>query len=136
MIRHRKEPGVFTTAQRVFTQTIGADLVSVQPMGAPKGKLVYLDFQTPHTKKKHENKTQKMQHTKTDEHSEPKYRVGDKFRENYVRGNVWWEIVEVRYGVTEPEYDLTNKPLNTQTITLGESALDTKYHKLNTQFTK
>lgn len=77
-----------------------------------------------------------MQHTKIDEHSEPKYRVGDKFRENCVRGNVWYEIVEVRYGVTEPEYDLTNQPLNTKTMTLGESALDAKYHKLNTQFTK
>lgn len=73
-----------------------------------------------------------MQHTETNENSEPKYRVGDKFRENYVRGNVWWEIVEVRYGAIEPEYDLTNEPLNTQTKTLGESALDAKYHKLNT----
>jgi hypothetical protein len=131
--RRRKSNGGFPSIIRgVFSRTIAADLVAVQPMNAPTGKLCYLDFppQKVRNKKKSKTSQQAMTTIEDTNQNNPKYKVGDTFEENHVRGNVWWKIVEVRYGVIEPEYDLTNEPLNTQTMTIGESALDANYHKL------
>lgn len=36
--------GLFPTISRIFANTIGMDLVSVQPMNLPTGLLTYLDF--------------------------------------------------------------------------------------------
>lgn len=140
MIRHRrKSNGVFHPIFRgVVSRTIAADLVAVQPMSAPTDKTYYLDFLPQKVRNKKKNKKSQQTMTTIDDTNQnsPKYKVGDIFRENGVKDYVWWEIVEVRYCAIEPEYDLINKPFNTQTITLGESALDTKYHKTNTQFAK
>jgi len=35
----------FPIAQRIMAQTIGMDLVPVQPMDGPRGELLYMDFQ-------------------------------------------------------------------------------------------
>ena len=35
---------LFNTAQQIFAKTIASDLVPVQPMSPPTGKLVYFDF--------------------------------------------------------------------------------------------
>jgi len=47
MIRHRKKTivgGFHNIFKRVYAQTIGADIVPVQPMSEPKGNLFFLDF--------------------------------------------------------------------------------------------
>lgn len=35
---------LFNTAQQIFAKTIASDLVPVQPMSPPTGKMVYFDF--------------------------------------------------------------------------------------------
>lgn len=60
-----------------------------------------------------------------------KYKIGDKFRENGTRGYAWWQIDEIVIGRVEPIYTLIIKPFNSCKMTIGETDLDEKYHKLS-----
>ena len=44
-------PSMFPIAMKVAAQTVGLDLVSVQPMSAPLGTLHYMDYQYGNTKR-------------------------------------------------------------------------------------
>jgi hypothetical protein len=44
-------PSMFPIAMKVAAQTVGLDLVSVQPMSAPLGILPYMDYQYGNTKR-------------------------------------------------------------------------------------
>lgn len=44
-------PSIFPIAMKVAAQTVGLDLVSVQPMSAPLGILPYMDYQYGNTKR-------------------------------------------------------------------------------------
>lgn len=41
--------GIFPIVQAVVARTIGNDLVSVEPMSAPRGELFHIDYQYPNT---------------------------------------------------------------------------------------
>jgi hypothetical protein len=47
---------LFPNVKRIFAQTIGLDLVSVQPLSAPKLSLNYMDFQYGTLDKRHRRK--------------------------------------------------------------------------------